>query len=269
MDTNNELYIIPSTKINQNNSFINRVRTITRKCSFCNCQGHNITQCNNEGLTMFINYLSHLKDSLLTIHNNNHILSIQELERYLYNFCSEHDSNTKLIKAISCRFCNTRLRSTLQVAINKIIMYLFNIDCLALTMHEHNHIPFNEYTPVRITSIIDGILLNYMANNQINNSLDNFKNDCSLLKYVDIVFDATNIPSNLELETELECSICYNSAQKKTAAKLQCHHEFCIDCIEKIIQKKIMNCPYCRNKIEKIFCYNEECFKNLKIYTEI
>lgn len=265
---NDNVYIIPES--NQNASFANRIRTITRKCSFCNCQGHNITSCNNEGLTMFFQYLIHLKNETLSINNENSILSIQSVERYLYNFCSQHNSNTKLIKAVSCRFCNARLRSTLQVSINKIIMHLFDIDCMTLSLHEYNFIPFNEHTPVRISSIIDGILLNYMANNQINNSLDDFKNGISINYNIILcdIADSSNSYSS-DMKTEMECSICYNSTKKIESAKLECQHEFCVVCTEQLLQKKHSDCPYCRNKIDKITCYNEESYNKLKQYSKI
>ena len=266
MDDN--VYIIPQAS--QNASFANRIRAITRKCSFCNCQGHNIKSCNNVGLTMFFQYLVHLKDETMSINNENRILSIQSVERYLYNFCSQHDSNTKLIKSLSCRFCGTRLRSTLQVSINKIIMHLFDIDCMTLSLHEYNFIPFNEYTPVRISSIIDGILLNYMANNQINTSTNDYKNGISINYNIVMceMSDSSNIHT-IDLETEMECSICYNSTKKIDSATFECQHDFCIECTETLLQKKHSDCPYCRNKIDKITCYNEESYNKLQKTTKI
>lgn len=272
MDTNNELYIIPTTNINQNNnSFINRVRAITRKCSFCNCQGHNITQCNNEGLIMFMEFLTHLKNETLAMNNGNRILSIQTVENYLYNFCSQHDSNSKLIKSLACRFCHARLRSSLQVTINKIIMYLFDLDYMTLCLHEYNYIPFNEETPIRVSNIIDGILLNYMANNENNNvsdiDLDDLNKNVVVYNIcLGVPYDTSNTDNTLE--PEMECAICYNSTKKNLFAKLECQHEFCIECTENLIKKTHEDCPYCRSKINKIICYDKECFNKLKKCTE-
>jgi hypothetical protein len=264
-----EIYVVPEA--NQSTSFINRVRSITRKCSFCNCEGHIITSCNNEGLIMFMEYLTHLKNETLAMNNGNRILSIQTVERYLYNFCSQHDSNTKLIKSLACRFCHARLRSSLQVTINKIIMYLFDIDYMTLCLHEYNYIPFNEETPIRVSSIIDGILLNYMANNENNRNndidLDDLNKNMVVYNIVlDVLYDTSNTDNTLE--PEMECAICYNSTKKNLFAKLECHHEFCIECTEKLIKKTHEDCPYCRSKINKIICYDKECFNKLKNCTE-
>lgn len=266
-----EIYVVP--EVNQSTSFINRVRSITRKCSFCNCEGHNITSCNDQHLLYVYDYLNDIKNETLIRTNNNRLMAIPHMEQFIYEFCSQFGNNchTKLIKSVACRFCYSRINSPLQVSINKIIMHLFDIDYMTLCLHEYNYIPFNEETPVRVTSIIDGILLNYMANNE-NNSVSDIDLD-DLNKNVvvynislEVPYDTRNTDNTLE--TEMECVICYNSTKKNLFAKLECHHEFCIECTEKLIKKTHEDCPYCRSKINKIICYDKECFNKLKNCTE-
>lgn len=255
--------------------FLNPTRfAYNRKCSFCSCKGHNITVCNNNIIVAANNYLIYLKNHFISQHNTNRILAIRDFENYLYNYCSQTYNNAKLIKAIACRFYNTRLRSLLIVTINKIILNLFEIDINWITFHEHNYVPFNEHTPVRISYILDGIVINYMAEFQrnVNNVNDNNNNS-----------DANNIITNYEikLETfdhekqcdnnisdksrEIECSICYNSVKKTDCATFECKHEYCIDCTKQLVIKKHTSCPYCRHEIKNIICYTEECYNKLSI----
>lgn len=262
------LYTIPSN----NASFNQRIRTITRKCSFCNCQGHNITACNDQSLISFRDYLINFKTEFLLVNDNNEIVVIRELENYLYNFSSQSNINIKLIKAFACRFCDTRLRSILQVCINKIIMYLFNIDCISITLHEYNFIPFNHETPVRISNIIEGILLNYYANNQIEQNGQTIGNLNQLnfdTLYEINLENCDNSNNDVPLDVEIECSICYNATKKYNTAKLDCHHEYCIDCTHQLLLKDHTNCPFCRKKIDKLTCYNEEAYKKLNSFKNI
>jgi hypothetical protein len=213
---------------------------------------------------MFYDYLIHLKNETLSMNNNNRILSIQYVERYIYNFCGQDEENTKLIKSIACRFCYSRINSILQVSVNKIIQVLYRLDFSLFSLHEYNFIPFSEDTPVRISSIIDGILLNYMANNETTETDETFNNLDQFQSSVvyDIVLDEDALCDTSN--TEIECSICYNSCSKINKAKLVCNHEFCVDCTHELMERRNTNCPYCRNKIDKIICYNEESYKKLR-----
>jgi hypothetical protein len=70
-------YIIPNSSLVLNK--------YNRKCSFCNCEGHTVTSCNDELLVNSNNYLIYLKNTLLTLHNNK-ILAIQEFENHIYDY---------------------------------------------------------------------------------------------------------------------------------------------------------------------------------------
>jgi len=237
--------------------------TYTRKCSFCGCQGHNITVCNSNIIVAANNYLIYLKNHFTTQHNNR-ILAIRDFENYLYNYCSQTHNHSKLIKAIACRFYTTRLRSSLIIAINKIILSLFEIDINWISFHEHNYVPFNEHTPVRISYVLNGILINYMVEiqrNQSNNFDTNiiFKNYEIKLETLDHGKQCDNNNNN----TVFECSICYNSVEKIDCASLECKHDYCIDCTKQLVVKKHTNCPYCRYEIKNITCYSEESYNKL------
>jgi hypothetical protein len=257
--------------MDKNNNFLNPTTfAYNRKCSFCSCKGHNITTCNNNIIVAANNYLIYLKNHFISQHNTNRILAIRDFENYLYNYCSQTHNNAKLIKAIARRFYNTRLRSLLIVTINKIILNLFEIDINWITFHQHNYVPFNEHTPVRISYILNGIIINYMAEIQRNTNDINDNNNNS---------DANNIITNYEIKlepidnekqydntdtnTDIECSICYNSVKKTHCATFECKHEYCIDCTKQLVIKKHTSCPYCRHEIKNIICYTEECYNKL------
>jgi hypothetical protein len=255
---NTNMYVIPGSNITLNSA--------RRKCSFCYCEGHNITTCNNNVLVSVNNYLIYLKEQFMIIHNNNRILSIQEFETYLYNYCSQSESNIKLLKYVACRFYNTRLRSLLQIVINQILLRLYDIDIAWLTFNDYNFIPFNQYTPVRVSAILNGILLNYMSNEMLGgnfniNNDNNFDTNSIFINY-EIKLE-THKDANDNINTDLECSICYNLVKKINCATFDCKHECCIDCTKQLINKKHTSCPYCRDVIKNITCYTEECYSKL------
>lgn len=246
--------------INSSNIILNRTN---RKCSFCRCQGHDITRCNNTMLSTVNSYLIYLKNNFMTIHANNRILAIQDFENYLYDYCEQSDDNIKLLKHIACRFYSTRLRSMLQIAINRILLSLFEIDIAWLTFHEYNFIPFNENTPVRLSEILRGIILNYASNEISNNSENNTNFDTNIIFANDKIKIETLDLNEQNVCTTIECVICYNNVEKNNCATLECKHEYCVVCVEQMLSKKHSDCPYCREKIKQITCYNQEGYNKL------
>ena len=99
------------------------------------------------------------------------------------------------MKYVACRFYNTRLRSILQIVINQIILRLYDIDIAWLTFNDYNFVPFNQYTPVRVSAILNGILLNYMSNEMLGDNI-NINNNNN--------FDSNSIFTNYEMEIEEE-----------------------------------------------------------------
>ena len=239
-----------------------------RKCSFCNCQGHNVSSCNDETLVNNNRFLIYLKNNLLTRYNGNRILAINDFEKHMYDFYTRIDdydpieysfAKKKLLRAIGCRFYNIRLRSVLITTINKIILRLFDIDITWIISHNYNFIPFNENTPIRISAIFQGILLNMTnAFYNIMNNNDNDNND--IIKYEIKLEPNKNTSSN---NNEMECGICYNSFEKSNSALLECRHEYCIECVFQLVSKKHTNCPHCRNNINVISCFSQENYDKL------
>lgn len=263
------VYFVPNNHTNNTSNII--LNRPARKCSFCRCQGHNITRCNNTMLSTVNSYLIYLKNHFMTLHAGNRILAIQDFENYLYSYCGQSDDNTKLLKHVGSRFYSSRLRSMIQIVINKILLSLFDIDIAWLTFHEYNFIPFNENTPVRLSCILTGILLNYQSNEFLNNTYNaNAANAANAANFdTNIIFTNAKIKieqselDNQHISTCIECSICYNNVEKSNCATLECKHEYCVVCVEQMLDKQHTNCPYCREQIKKINCYNEEAYNKL------
>jgi len=252
---NTNIYVIPD-----NGLLLNKYK---RKCSFCNCEGHNVSSCNDETLVNDNRFLIHLKNNLLALYNDNRILAINDFEKHIYDYytCSDENSidysfwKKKLLRSIACRFYNIRLRSSLITTINKMILCLFDIDITWITSHEHNFVPFNENTPIRISSIFQGILLN-MTNEIYNSILNNNIN-------YEIKLETIDNDNNNDINKENECSICYNSLKKTNCASFKCNHEYCVECVIQLIFKKHTTCPHCRYNIDVISCYNQENYYKL------
>ena len=233
------------------------------KCSFCHHEGHNITTCNSNVLKGINDYLIYLKCEFMILNDGNRILAIKAFENYIYDYCSISENNVKLIKYVACRFYNTRLHSLLQISINQIILHLYDIDIAWLTFHEYNFVPFNQNTPVRITSILNGILLNYISNEEMNNFDNNFDTNVIFDNYAIKINMSTSNSIDNPVSEDIECAICYNNFEKKNCASFECKHEYCVDCVQQLVNKKHTNCPYCREKFNNITCYSEESYIKL------
>jgi len=257
MQTNieNSMYVIPN-----NNIVLNH---LSRKCSFCRCQGHNITTCNNTMLMTVNSYLMYLKNHFMVLYEGNRILAVEEFEKYLYTVCGQSNDNIKILRYVACRFYRARLRGFLQITINKILLALFDIDIEWLTFHEYNFVPFNEHTPIRLSAILTGILLNYSL------SANNANFDSNIIfTHHEIKVIKTEL-YNENKDTTNECSICYESVEKLKCVSFECEHEYCINCVEQMLNKKHNTCPYCRKQIKKISCYTEEEYNKLVTITNL
>ena len=257
---NTNIFVIPN-----NGLILNKYK---RKCSFCNCEGHNVSSCNDETLVNNNSYLIYMKNNLLTLYNDNRILAINDFEKHIYEFYTRSHENSvgysfwkkKLLRTIACRFYNIRLRSSLITTINKMILRLFDINIEWLITHEYNFVPFNENTPIRISCIFQGILLN-MAN-EMYNSIINNNNNNNNVKY-EIKLKTIDNDNNNDNNKEMECGICYNSFEKSNCASFECSHEYCVDCVFQLISKKHTTCPHCRNNIDVISCSSQENYDKL------
>jgi len=62
----------------------------------------------------------------------------------------------------------------------------------------------------------------------------------------------------LNIYTQKDCSICFNTLQNDTTCITNCNHEFCIDCIDKWVNKNKTYCPLCRQQLKEYYCNNHK-----------
>lgn len=250
-----------------------------RKCSFCSNMDHTITNCDDIQLCIFKTYLFYIKANIHYYAGNNNtnntngmnnifqlsvepynyihtcINKIEKMEEFLYEYCSTSEENIKMIKSFACRFCSCRLRTRLQISINKIIVYLFDLNSDTLVNNElMNSNPFNEETPIRISSILNRILMNWIFPNGNNDNLHNQNKP-----NIKIIFDINSVSSNKTHEI-VECSICYNDYNPNDCLTFNCKHAFCVNCTNELIKTTHTKCPNCRCEINEINCHNNETY---------
>jgi len=239
-------------------------------------------------LSGFKNYLFYMKN-IISLNNNNellnnntpildtfynYIIKIEKMETVLYDYCSESRENIKLIKTFACRFCNCRLRSRLQVTVNKIIVYLFELNYNIITNHTFNYTPFSQETPVRISYVLKGILMNYLVFNDLSYD-NNYETDLAysnIVSKIKINFNKCGKDNPFEEKDNqnvyIECSICYNEYKTVNCLTFNCKHKFCGECTNELIKNKHSKCPICRNEINEITCYDEEIHEKIKLTKE-
>lgn len=263
-----------------------------RKCSFCKNTGHTITNCDDLRLSGFKTYLFYIKNSILLnndgeLSNNlpaddniyNSILKIEQMETFLYNYCRESGDNVKLTRTFASRYCSCRFRSRLQVTINKIIVYLFELNYALISNHTFNYTPFSEETPVRISCVLNGILMNYLIYNDLSYDNSNYETELEYSIFVskinikfnkyeidniDDIDDADEEKDKCQPDETIECSICYNDHKSINCLTFNCNHKFCGECTNQLFKSKHSKCPNCRSEINEITCFNEEIHEKLK-----
>lgn len=257
-------------------SYENTKRKQYRACSFCNNIGHNVVKCDDIRLCLFKRYLIYMKDEIILddnieMNNNGHlndifnsIRKIEKMEEILYEFCTKSEENRKLIKTFACRFCSCRLRSRIQISINKIVVYLFELNYSIILNHSLNNTHFSEENPQRISCVLNGILINYYINDIIsdnNNSYDSETKYSDSLSVIKIELCNSKIDNPNEI---IDCSICYNDFKTLDCVNFNCNHNFCSDCTVQLVKNKHVNCPNCRTQIIQMNCYNNEIMQKIK-----
>lgn len=246
--------------MNNQNSFLTRARQLTRRCSCCRSEGHNISNCNDPRLLNFQTILQNRRDELREIHSIDMNNKIVYFEMWLYG--QEHN----LIKSYAMRFCGAYSRNNLQLCVQKIITLIWGVEPDIWG----NMVTIHEYVPLPAVSILDmpDIPLNYLdlrlveflagLRNNREESSENRKFEINTVLCVDLE----------DLDTKEECNICYEEKQICDIVKLNCNHKFCGACVSQTLKKcnkfKLPNCAMCRTKIDCILVNNNEIMNTLK-----
>jgi hypothetical protein len=257
-----------------NNTYLRKKKQPS--CSFCKNIGHNVSKCDDSRLSNFKSYLFYIKNEILLNDPNeivegdeqlnnilNKIHKITKMEEFLYEFIEQSKENIKIIKTFACRFCSCRLRSRIQVSINKIIVFLFELNYGIILTHVLNNYSYSEESPSRISTVLYSIINNHYFYNELSNNNNNRESEQKNSEVISEIefelYDSTD-----KKDENIDCPICYNEFEIKDCLTFNCKHNFCSDCSIQLFKNKHINCPSCRSKIIKIYCYNDEIIKKLE-----
>jgi hypothetical protein len=238
---------------------IGNLRAIVRNrcCSFCRQPGHTINNCNDVRISNF------------ELECVNRKLLFETTEEPIYRFSQwlseKYLDSPLLVKSFAIRKCNCTLRSSVQLCIDSIKNYIFNIYNEEETVA---FIPFSNEDAIGVTengilSIAGILMLSGFSNETITEILvSRFLNiNSQVINSQVIKYNFTTMIETLEKKEQdekCECSICFENLEKEKFAKLNCSHEFCSDCLVSSIKANNTRCAFCRTDIRNIVTYLPE-----------
>jgi hypothetical protein len=246
-----------ANQMNRQNNFLTRTRQLTRRCSCCRSEEHNISQCNDSRLLNFQTNLTNRRDELREIHSIDVDNKIAYFETWLYG--QDHH----LLKSYAMRFCGAYSRNTLQLCVSKIVSFIWDVeqDIWGNQMPIHNYIALPsvsvsqdslDYLDLRLAEFLAGL------RNEQEQTTENRKYNISGLLCVE----------TKDLETTENCNICFEDKQIRHMVSLNCKHKFCGECVSQTLKKHnqlfLPNCALCRAKIEFLIIKDEAIFNTLK-----
>lgn len=246
-----------SNQLNRQNNFIARTRQLTRHCSYCRNQGHIITICNDERLINFQTILINRRDELREVHSIDLNNKISYFQTWLYS----QDNN--LIKCFAMRFCGAYSRNNLQICVQKIINYIWDIEQtpFGLLAPLHDYVPLPAISIMDIPDPFDFIDLNeFLADirNVNEEPSENRKYKINPILCLDVE----------GLDIEEDCNICFEKTQFRNMVTLNCNHKFCGDCVSQTLKKcnknNLPNCSLCRTKTEWLLVNEQQILDKLK-----
>ena len=259
-----------------------------RCCTFCFEDNHRLNQCNS---ILLIDLAKRIYRSYQII--NRDILENEDPEIRFYNTLRRYFNSIEL-RAVCVRFLNGRSRWTKQQYINHIINNIHILQIFAEPIPEPRQTQIQQQVQqqVQIQNEMYEFIENYLNSNPYQNQ------DITIISSTTQVYNYTLIPRNLQNDfnselddynselnnyTTIELDIIYNTdnnsiinnnyitcpiclednIQASNKIQLNCKHEYCFDCISKVITSCINQpkCSLCRTNITKI-CVEEGC-KNL------
>ena len=221
------------------------LRRLLRKCSYCRESGHNISSCNHPSLIQF--------DSICLFKKSELINSPLQFAQWLALTSIENVNCNALIKAYGISKHGCVLRDNMHVVIEKITNKLYN---LVENINE-DYVRLPEMENSSATSIFnDMISFNLMTTLLSPRSVTaqiHPEEDEIVIK---LIYDES-VHKNVD---SIECSICYETKNTTEIVQLNCNHSFCKCCTKQIVETK-PNCPYCREKINKISFNTTDVYK--------
>jgi hypothetical protein len=229
----------------------NLIRRYCKCCSFCGISGHNITKCNSDRLIEFEVLCSDV------VKNMN---SKDEFKNWL---TENYKNNEIILKAFAIK--KSRIGSNdLNIYIEIISEYIFNTygnthiqedeienDLLNLLLEIRNTYQRENWTEEQYYLNMERLLTLERSISYLNNLNENKNITVEKIKINSKLFSN----ENENINNLCKCNICYENKKIKNFVKLECNHEFCVDCIINTLnynKNKTINCALCRNNVKEI-----------------
>jgi hypothetical protein len=225
-------------------SFASRAKQAIRKCSHCRSTSHTVNLCDDTSLKIFDTRLISKKEELREI-------GVDSENSLFYYKTWMLSIEPGLLKAYAMRYCGANSRISTVDCVHRITEKIFCVQQVAEVAEVEEFIPFivddTSYqliTDEEMEYIDADIVERYHAMRGYRREPRTSENR----KYNNI---ATNV--NDEKKGEIEettCLICYDDVSSMSFVKLNCGHDFCGTCIQKLLKKccptKLPRCALCR-----------------------
>jgi hypothetical protein len=224
-------------------------------CSYCCDNGHRLNQCNNNVLIYLAKYVYQM-----------YVYYLLNDEPNLFEFYNivRRNLNSKELKSICIRFLQGRSGLSKQQYINHIEnnIHLLEPNTLDIELEESSHNFVNNFIQQYINNaeqeqeitVVSSTSQVYHYTLVPRNSEDKIINQKKSLN-----LDVTYISNDVDLDL-ITCPICLeDNIDITNKIKLNCKHDYCFDCISKVINNnENPKCSLCRETITSL-CIQENC----------
>lgn len=216
---------------------------MTRKCSLCACQGHNMTTCPQ------LRFRQNLAHRLYT-HMWQKWVEMHARARFIL------DGYEQLAESIELEN-RCWLRNPLHFRVLK--SYL-NLNGRGTNQEIRDYIvSLYRYLLLKKNRLLPSIITNHnIITNQYAN-YDYLLDTIRTTRQYGIIVEHKTSLSDISLET---CDICYEEYPRSNFVKTNCDHSFCKTCVINTIQilpeNKKLSCAMCRSHVTHLSCYTSE-----------
>ena len=253
---------------------VTNLRRIIRKCSYCKSTNHIINSCDAYSLTIFEQLCTSKKNIFISMDSPSYLFA-SWLSFYVIEY-----SCYSMVRAFAVSRCGVRLRTHMNICIEKVTNYIFGIlddveNANYIQLPRSDHVPrhLNDSITTEwimnlgfslsvIAEINTHIGIGYQNQNQTYN--ESFHDKYNVYVRETERTETTENTNAVEVEDNC-CRICYESTEPTHFVKLNCGHEFCEKCTKKLCTQdkySYARCAYCRTTITDIECVNE----NIKLF---
>jgi len=144
----------------------------------------------------------------------------------------------------------------------KIMVRLPVIWHLLPTMYRH---VIKELHDGSVDCIYEGLLTDYLFENAVQRNAVVVERRTRTVPQ-EIVKPTIRLIMNLEsVDATEDCPVCYEKPMDKHFVTTNCSHDFCLECIKKIIPTRTMvSCPLCRENVTTMVCHSNICVEDIK-----